>query len=199
MKRFLITIAVLALLASCGGEKEGGETASNDSADQTATTNQRPPSKPAIPDAGDSGFDDIASGRIRPAFDIQGIETTKAVAPGEMFDIFVVGEYNDAFAMSGAEYKLTMPDGITVLGASFTDSIIVTLGKPETDFLMAFHCLPGPGDWLVKYLCRAEESFQGGTIETHPGDNLAFIGFVMCDQLKTEIRAQGGTAEITRK
>jgi hypothetical protein len=117
-----------------------------------------------------------------------------------MFDLYVIAEFNDAFSMSGAEYKLTVPEGINVLGATYMDSVNITLGKFDVDISLAFPtCIPGPGDWMAKYICRVEDDFKGGTFETHPGDNLDFLGFVICDHLRTEIGAAGGQAELSRK
>lgn len=198
MKKFLVLLMMIGLVASCGTSDEGGEaTAEHDHATEVAT--QTPESRPGIPDEGGSGYESAAKAVLRPAFDKEGTQTSKDVKPGEMFDLYIVAEFDDAFAMTGAEYKLVLPEGITVLGASYMDSVNVTLGKHETDVMMAFHCVSGPRDWLAKYLCMAEDSFKGGTVETLPGENLNFIGFVMCDHLRTEIRAAGGTAEIGRK
>jgi hypothetical protein len=195
MKKLLLLVMVIGLVASCGKSDEGAETAEN-----TATTGEEmPESRPGIPDKGTSGYETAAAAVIRPSFDMEGKETSKEVTPGEMFDLYILAEYNDAFSMTGAEYKLIVPEGVTVLGTTYMDSINVTLGKYETDLLMAFHCLPGPRNWITKYICEVEDSFAGGKFETLPGDNLGFMGFVMCDDLKTEIRAAGGAVELGRK
>ncbi len=196
MKKFLVLMMVIGLVASCGKSDEGEETVAETT---DAVVEETPEPQQGIPDQSVSGYESAAKGVLRPAFDKEGKQTSKEVTPGEMFDIYVIAEFDDAFSMSGAEYKLVIPDGITVLGASYMDSVNVTLGKYETDVMMAFRCVGGPGSWLAKYLCKAEDNFRGGTVETLPGDNLDFRGFVMCDHMRTEIRAAGGTAEIGRK
>jgi len=197
MKKLLVLVMVIGLIASCGKGDEGGETVSDDTA---AVVEQTPESRPGIPDQSVSGYETAAEAVIRPSFDKKGKQTSKEVTPGEMFDLYVIAEFNDAFSMSGAEYKLVVPEGITVLGAAYMDSVNVSLGKYDVDISLAFPtCIPGPGDWLTKYLCKAEDDFTGGKFETLPGERLGFIGFVMCDHLATQIRAAGGTAEMGRK
>jgi len=200
MKRILLTIVVLAFLAACGKD-DGGEsqTVSNDAGDQAAATDPPRESTQAIPDEPSSGYDEMVEGRLFPAFDRAGTELAKTVAAGDMFELYVVSSFNDAFSMSGAEYKLSLPDGISVLGTTHTDSMVVMLGTYDHDFMIAFHCIPGPGDWITRYLCKVEDDFAGGIAETMPGENLNFIGFVLCDELKTEVRAKGATAEIKIK
>ena len=91
---------------------------------------------------------------------------------------------------------LLLPEGVSILSSAQSDSVIVTLGKPEVDFMVAFHCLDGPKHWLMKYICKADDDFQGGVIKTVQGDNLKFLGFVTCDVSKTEVRATGGWVKL---
>ena len=158
--------------------------------------NQGTDAQQGIPDAGLSEFEKSAQGFIRPYFDPDGTVTSMDITPGSPFDVWVFAEFNDAFVMSGAEYKLLLPEGVSILSSAQSDSVIVTLGKPEVDFMVAFHCLDGPKHWLMKYICKADDDFQGGVIKTVQGDNLKFLGFVTCDVSKTEVRATGGWVKL---
>lgn len=197
----LVWIVVLALVASCGkGEKSSDETSTGDAGTGTVTMdkpfNQNTPGQQGIPDQGLSEFEKSAAAFIRPYFDAEGTLTSVKVDPGSRFDLWIIAEFNDAFTMAGAEYKLSLPEGISVVSAMQSDSVIVTMGKHEVDYMLAFKCMHGPKDWLVRYTLETEGDFKGGVIETALGDNLNFLGFVLCDVSKTEIHATGGWAEV---
>jgi hypothetical protein len=208
MTRLLIAIVAILFVMSCSKKKDdappnaaGGATSSGATAGEGIPDVGHEHGQAAIPDSADqfSAFDEAAQAFLRPTFDKAGKETSKTVAPGEQFDFYVIAEFNDALAMSAAEYKLVFPQGITVLGSALTDSAIVSLGRHDVDFMISFKCLEGPRHWIVKYLCRVEEDFAGGVVETVKGDNLNYLGFASCDASKTEIRARGGKAQLTKK
>lgn len=202
MKKF-IWIVVLALVASCGKGDEGSNESSGSTEGGGVTMdkpiNQGPPGQQGIPDAGLSEYEKTAAAFVEPYFDAAGTIRSIDVAPGSTFDLWVVGRFKDPFTMAGAEYKLVLPEGISMLSAMQSDSVIVTMGKHEVDYMIAFSCINAPGDWLMRYTCKTDADFKGGVIETTRGDNLNFLGFVMCDLSKTEIRATGGRAEVHAK
>jgi hypothetical protein len=201
MKKLFALLMVLALVAACGGGQEDGSQSAGGATNggQGGAGDQTSAGQPAIGEGNLDEFERTVAGFLRPYFDEAGTDTTLDVAPGEQFEMWVVAEYNEAFAMSAAEYKLVLPGGVSLLGTVQSDSTIITLGKHEEDFMMAFRCMPGPKNWLVKYLCKAEDDFAGGVVETVRGQNLDFIGFATCDVSKTMVRAQGGTAELGKK
>jgi hypothetical protein len=197
MKKFL-WIVVLVLVASCGKGDGGskGSSGSGGGVTMDKPTNQTTPGQQAIPDAGFSEYERTAAASIRPFFDANATISSIDVKPGSPFDVWIVAEFKDPFTMAGAEYKLVLPEGISMLSSMQSDSVIVTMGKHEVDYMIAFSCIKAPKEWLMRYTCKADEDFKGGVIETARGDNLNFLGFVMCDVSKTEIRATGGTAEV---
>jgi len=205
MKRLILAIFVLGLIAACGkGGDQKTETASQDQkatepAEGVPGAGTTPPVSMIPEGEGPSEFEKAANGKIRPYFDDKGTKTEIAVAPGDYFDLYVFGEYSELYPMSAAEWKLVLPENVSIMGQTHTDSVIVSMGKWDSDFMMAFQCTPGPKIQLVKYQCKAHEGFTGGKIETTTGDNLNFIGFTMCDATKTLIHGQGGVAELRVK
>ena len=204
LKRFLMFMLVALVFAACSQDNQGGqsqETAEN----QTSTT---PAQRPApgtgepvamIPEDELTEFEKGAEAKVAVYFDQAGTQTELAVAPGERFDMFVFAEFNELYPMSAVEYKLDLPSDISVIGQVNTDSVIVTLGKYDEDFMMAFKCSQGPRMWLVKYLCVANDDVQGGPVTIHKGQNLNFLGYTLCDATKTLIRAEGKGGKISRK
>ncbi len=187
----------LVFLASCGkGDEAGSQTASNDA---TPVVQERPPGRPAIPDDEFSEEERIINASLRPFFDGEGTETEATIAPGEYFDIYVFAEYNEAFPMAAAEWRLLLPAEVSVMGEVRNDTTIANVGKYDQDFGIAFPCMADPRWWIVKYTCKAHEEFDGGEIELTRGTGLDFIGFVTCDNENTMIRAKGGTAVLKRK
>lgn len=205
MKRLFAVVVCVVLVASCSRSKEEPDQAvPSGTTSGGAGSGQIDTGRPAIPDVTDSvgqfsDFEEAAQARLRPCFDMAGAQTSKTVAPDEQFNLFVVAEFSDLYSMSAAEYKLVLPEGIVVLGTAHTDSTIITLGKYDEDFMIAFRCLTGPRHWIAKYVCKIDDGFTGGTVEIVQGQNLNFLGFVTCDASKTEIRAHGGKAELRKK
>lgn len=197
MYRIVALMVALALLASCGQQKEAGDTGQP----PAEVSSGAPADTPivAITDEDFSEFERLAHAYLRPFFDEEGTQTAMAVAPGDYFDVYILAEFSDLYPMSGAEFKLVLPEGVVVMASAQMDSTILTLGKFEEDYLMVFRCLPGPKHWLAKVICKAGEEFTGGTLETIQGQNLNFLGFTMCDVARTTIRARGGTAQLSKK
>lgn len=204
MRRFLLLVVVLVLAAACG--KKGGEEQAKQTGTEPVAKTTGPGGEPLrgepksmIREDEFSEFETIANARIQPYFDAEGTRTELSVSPGERFTLYVFGEYNELYPMSAAEYRLMLPADVTVLSSRNTDSTIVTLGNWDQDFMIAFRCMPGPKALIAAYECMAGESFTGGGVETVKGSDLNFIGFTMCDEERTLIRAKGGKAELGKK
>ena len=196
MKRILILAIPLCLLtvslwvvASCGGKSEQA------AQEQTQTPQKKEPIQ-QIPDEGLNQFEKMANGFIRPGFDEAAEQTEKTVKLGDMFDVYVVAEYSPQVPMSTANYRLALPEGISMVAAANCDSTILTVGKYDVDFVIAFKCATGPKMWIVKYICKADPAFKGGTIEVLPGSDNHYLGFTMCDEQKSLVRSQGGKAVL---
>ena len=196
MKRILILTIPLCLLtislwlvASCGGKTD-------EAAQERTQTAQKKEPIEQIPDEGLNQFEKLADGYIRPYFDEAAVQTEKTVKPGDMFDLYVVAEYNPQVPMSSANYRLALPEGMSVVASANCDSTILTVGKYDGDFVIAFRCSTGPKMWLVKYICKSDPTFRGGTIEVQQGSGNNYLGFTMCDEQKTMVRAKPGTAVV---
>jgi hypothetical protein len=175
---------------SCGGKKEEGAVQKA----QTSTQEKKPVQM--IPDEEFSEFDKLGQGFIRPYFDKDATLTEKTVKAGETFDLYVVAEFNPLYPMSAAEYCLVLPEGVAVTSSANSDSTILTLGRQDEDFMIAFRCTPGPKLWLVNYKCVASPGAVGGTVMTEKGRSQDFLGFTMCDEQRTLVKAKPGTAQI---
>jgi hypothetical protein len=199
MYRLIIFLLAMAVLGSCGKgkEEEGAQTAQP--AEQAEGSVPRPHGQAMIPDKEFSEFEEIAAAHIRPAFNAEGTDTLKEIAPGDYVDIYVVAEFNELYQMSAAEYRLQLPPGISVMSWAKMDSVVLTYGEHDRDFMLAFRCINGPESWLIKYVCKADEDFAGGEISTHPGANLDFLGFTLCDATRTLVRGRGGSATLRSK
>jgi hypothetical protein len=189
----------LSLLAGCEkGAKEGSESAGTTDEVKTEVAESEPITQ--IPDTDElSEFEKLAKAYIRPYFDEAGSVTEKTVSPGDYFDIWIVAEFSRDYPVNAAEFRLIMPEGVSLMGHTQNDSILVYMGKPEHDVMMAFHCSNGPKMWMVKYNCKASEDFNGGTVQVAQGSDLNYLGFTMCDADHTMIRATAGQAAIRRR
>lgn len=190
MKRIFILSVALWLVVSCGGNKK-------DETKETGTqADRREESVQAIPASELSEFDKLADGYIRPYFDAACTQTEKTVKPGDGFEFYVAGEYSSEFSMCAAEYRVVLPEGVTLLTAVNCDSTILTLGKHDEDIAITFHCTPGPKMWLVRYNCATDPAFRGGEIRTEKGTRMNFLGFSVCDGDFTLVNARPGKATV---
>lgn len=196
MKRILIPTISLCLLtislwfvASCGGKTD-------EAAQERTQTAQKKEPIQQIPDEGLTQFEKLADGYIRPCFDEAAQQTEKTIKPGDVFDVYVVAEFSTQYPMSTANYRLVLPEGVSVSAAANCDSTILTVGKFDDDFVIAFTCSTGPKMWLVKYICKSDPTFRGGTIEVQEGSTNKYLGFTMCDEEKTLVKAKPGKAVV---
>ncbi len=204
MKRLLILIIIIFLGLSCGKSEEETETQKpglRARAQERGTAASRgremiPLEKEAPPTIEDTIS--IAAA-IKPYFDEMGTITEKSVSPGESFDVYVIAEYDEDVLMSAAEYRLILPAGVTINEAEETDSVLFRTGFPERDFVIAFRCTPGPRMILVKYLCKAQDNFAGGTVATEPGGDLSSIQCATCDFKPIVVNAEKGSAILKKK
>ncbi|UCH85242.1 MAG: hypothetical protein JSW50_06010 [Candidatus Latescibacterota bacterium] len=200
MKKLLILCLALFVVVSCG--KKEDDKADSDATDHAHVSPEgTPPGEPMamIPGEEFSEMERLADAKLNPYFDENASKTELAVAPGERFDLYVFAEYNKNYPMSAAEYRVILPEGVSILASTNCDSTILQFGNPEGDFMIAFHCSYGPKMWLVKYDCSADESFTGGKIRIGEGMALRYLGFAMCDESKTLIRAKPGEAVLRAK
>ena len=150
MLRIILALLVMCFLLSCSGEKKEGSAADEKAAEEVSKEPVQ-----MIPDEEFTEFDKLLNAYIKPYFDKEGTITEKEVSPGESFEIYVFGEYNDVYGMSASEYKLVLPEGIEVLGEVKSDSTVMTAGSFKKDYLMTFRCAKGQTFMMMKYNCQA--------------------------------------------
>jgi hypothetical protein len=132
---------------------------------------------------------------IAPYFDIEATECEKDVAPGDYFELFIVGR-STGETMAAAEFALQVPEGVTYLGLSFGPDVTVSSGNPIDGIQVAF----GTCDHSQVLLARA--SFSVGAevsdatfqVVGHPVSS--FLGFAVCDADRSLETALGGGAVL---
>jgi hypothetical protein len=199
MLRAVLAFMLVILICSCGGGKQKQKQESTSTKDTVTSAAEESPPIHMIPPEGLSEFEKLINAYIRPYFDDKASVTEKSVAPGETFTVYIFGEFNEMYPMAGAEYKLSLPEGLEYVYETKSDSISMTLGKYSEDLMLAFNCANGPKFLMVKYVLKATDAFSGGDIETQEGDYKHFLGFSLCDEAATMVRAMPGKATLGRK
>lgn len=202
MRRIALLVAVLFIVAGCSsGEGDSGDT---QTAQQPSATDQPKPGtgQARIPEVQE--LPETTEGvSLRPYFDAEGTKETLAVAPGENFSFYVVAEYVEPYHIAAAQYRVELPDGITILGDEKFDAQVLTMGQYQQSFSMAFACLDPGKRQLIKINCKADESFSGGEIQVAdavPGQGPPFLGFVTCGHGQPQkLPAHGGNARLDKK
>jgi hypothetical protein len=196
---FLIAWVALTIGCGDGGSDGGGEAGRAAIADETAA---EVPGRPAIPPEGPEAVEGL---KIEPYFDREGTRTELAVAPGELFEVYVCATH-PKYLMTTAQWRLEVPDGINVAGEAkmFPESLMI--GNYNEVFVITYPCQAADSLYaILKYACVATEAFSGGEFKTvktrprNPGADWPFIGFVNCGEDQEQIPAYGGTATVTRK
>jgi hypothetical protein len=193
MKRLVIVMVCLFIVFACS-KKESDTAATHTTTSEAKSPSQEP--RQMIPDKSEQP---IVLAAIKPYFDEAGMVTEKTISPGDNFELFVFAEYKETNLMSAAEYKLILPEGISILGSVETDSSALQSGKVLTDYAIAFRCTPGPKVFLVKYNCLAGPDFSGGVIQTAEGDGSHFIGLADCNTTPMQHEADKGQAVLKVK
>lgn len=200
MKKLALLGLALMVVVSCSTKEE--EQADSEVADAVQSESAialRGEPKTMIPGEELSEMERLAQAYLKPYFDENASQTEKAVSPGDRFDLYVFAEYDKNYPMSAAEFRVVLPEGVSILSSTTCDSTILQFGNPEGDFMIAFHCSYGPKMWLVRYECGVDEAFGGGTIKTDEGMAMHYLGFTLCDVSKTLIRAKPGEAVLRSK
>ena len=190
-------------LVGCGKDKSPGEKAPADEA--PAIASQLPPAD-VTSKKGDAQIEPsveqypVAGLFLNPYFDEAGKKTELAVKAGEQFKFYVFGETVEPYSTNAIQYRLSLPAGVDMMGASEFQAKTVSAGDPMINYMLAYDCQP-PGRFrLVTYVCYATPAFKGGEIrvlEGLPVNGLDFVGFVSCDFV--EVRCTGGAATLRLK
>jgi hypothetical protein len=193
MKQFLILLVIIAVGFACG-QKESETTTSKEEPVVAKEVSKEP--RQAIPEK-----KKLASGTptLKPYFDEKGTVTEKNVSPGESFDLYVIAGVGENDHMTAAEYRLNLPDGISIIREIDPDSLVMKSGKPGVDMMIAFKCTQGPQLMLIHYVCEVGDNFTEGNITTSEGEKSKFIGLVDCGPDPEQIVAEKGTAVLKKK
>lgn len=208
---FLLSGLLLAVACGGGGgdqEAKGGEQTAQkgeEVAQSQGSEVEEPkgPARQAIPDAAEMGTAEPGV-ELVPRFSADGMDSVLAVAPGEVFDVYVCAAHPRE-DMASATYRLDVPDGVEVLGESKVFPQSLSIGTHEQYFVVTYPCHHGAERYAVlKYSCRAMDSFQSG--EFHVGEAIPvnegdppFRGFVTCGYNARLVPAAGGSATLTLK
>jgi len=206
MRRFSVLIvgSFLLLGAGCGGGGEPAQTAGGGHEAPAGDAVKVPdtPAREAIPEALPVAAE-TEGVAIYPSFAIDSTVTDLAVAPNTPFEIYVHVTYPEPWHMMSLQYRLALPAGVRILGEQKFEARALTMGDVQQGFSMAFGCRDPGTFYIMKYICVAEESFSGGTIETTAGvmpNGETLIGFASCETDQPGIvHSRGGSVTLIRK
>lgn len=206
--RLTVFLLLAGMIAGCGGDGSSGDQQASREAIPEKSADPAPAveeteGRPMIPPEGPEAVEGVY---IAPYFDAEGTATELAVAPGELFSVYIC-TVHPGYDMKTAQWKMRVPDGITVLGESKTFPQALSVGTYSEIYMITYPCQTGGNTVsLLKYNCIATEEFQGGEFETvKAGTALGhskeppFLGFVTCGDQMQQVPAYGGTATVTRK
>jgi hypothetical protein len=205
-------LPVLLTMTGCGNggssDNEDTRAASADPAKTTVETDQvsepDTPGRSMIPPPGPDAVEGLL---IAPYFDADGTTTEMAVEPGKLFSVYICVEH-PGYSMATAQWRMTVPDGVKVLGEKKVYPQALSIGAWDSMFLITYPCETSDERMeLLEYTCVAGEDFQGGEFETVKAKSfndehapaVPFLGFVTCGAHPEQVPAYGGTAVLKRK
>ncbi|HEX5133609.1 MAG TPA: hypothetical protein VFX92_14135 [Candidatus Krumholzibacteria bacterium] len=208
MRRPLFFFLAVLLLGVAGcGKGQSGDSADGQTGSESApsVSSQLPPAdvtaKPGDAVVAAPGEEFPVDGLyLNPYFDEAGTQTEMAVAPNAQFKFYVFAETAEPYSTNGTQYRLSLPEGIQILGTDEFEHRSVSTGTPTVNYMQAYECQPPSRFRLVTYICTTTPDFKGGEIQVLdglPATGINFIGFTSCDFV--EMRAAGGSATLTRK
>jgi len=136
-EKIWLVAALTVFVLSCGGRDKEGGSAGNKVENNTKA---KPQSASQSQGQDPSELDKMVRGSIKPFFDKEASVTSRAVSPGESFEVFVFGGCSSSYTMSAAEFRLSLPEGVIITGEIKSDSTNITMGETLKDYMMAFRC-----------------------------------------------------------
>ena len=198
MKRIIVVLVALMLAVGCGGGE--GETSSTDDHaghDHTAGTGRA-----AIPEAPPQA-DGVEGVSLLVYLDEAGSLTEMALASGDVFTLHVFADIQGHIHTSAAQFALSIPKGVSVIGEEKFSPQALTVGKLTDLFAMAYECHESGRFLLMKLTCRVDDQFAGGDMGLRAGVDAggnAFLGFATCGEgTPQKLPANGGAVTLTSK
>ena len=200
MNRIIVALVVLLLAAGCGGgEGETSTTEDHSDHDHTAGTST---GRSAIPEAPPQS-DAVEGVSMLAYLDEAGALSEMALAPGDVFTFHIFADIQAHIHISAAQFALSIPKGVTVIGEEKFSSQALTVGKLTDLFAMAFECHESGRFLLMKIECRVDDQFAGGEMGIRAGvdaQGTAFLGYATCGEGPAQkLAASGGAVTLTSK
>jgi len=196
---YLFMILMVVAFAGCSN---GGDNASQEVAKQPQPVASTEKGQPAIPEP-EMPAEATVGAFILPSFSEDGTVKTRSVAPGEVFDLFIIAEHAEPLSVAAAAFRLALPTGVKISGEHKFHPNALAVGEAATNMQMAFEC-HAPGKYfLIRFVCQVEDGFTGGEITVSEGVNPAgvgFLGFASCNvQPPEKVPATGGSVTLSLK
>jgi hypothetical protein len=151
---------------------------------------------PPIPDA-------TVGVALLPYLDEAGSSTEMTVGANDIFTLHVFADIKGHMHTSAAQFAVSIPEGIAVIGEEKFSPKALTVGKLTDLFAIAYECHESGRFLLMKLTCRVEDSFAGGDMILRAGVDAAggaFLGFATCGEGQAQkLPASGGAVTLTLK
>jgi len=199
MNRILVVLVALLLAAGCGGgEGDSGSAQHSDAPPSGSNT----PGREAVPDIPPMA-DATAGVSLLPYLDEAGSVTEMALAANDVFTIHVLAEIDGHTHTSAAQFAMSVPPGISVIGEQKFSPRALTVGKYSDLFAIAYECHESGRFLLMKFTCRVDDTFKGGELTVRDGvdaEGTGFLGFATCGGGQAQqLPATGGAVTLTLK
>lgn len=130
-------------------------------------------------------------------FDEDATERTITLAEGqEEVKAYLVIKFPEEVEISAAEFRLRMPEGVTVESDKFHPGRAMMLGTFEHGISESFRCVRGPRLVLHVLTLKVDAGVENAELALLPGEQSEFIGVAECKEGHPLIRGAAFKAVI---
>jgi len=130
-------------------------------------------------------------------FDENGTKrTVKLGAKDTQTMLYLIVNFPETMQISAVEYKLVLPEGVTIESDKFYEHRAALLGTFLEGISEAFPCVPGPKLVLHTLTLNVPRGLANAEVSLMPDPNGDFLGVSICDESQTMIPASAYKAVI---
>lgn len=110
--------------------------------------------------------------------------------------VYIVVHFPETMHISAVEYRIVLPEGVTIDSDKFYEKRAALLGTFETGISETFPCVPGPKLVLHALTLNIPRGLSNAELAIMTDPKGDFLGVVMCDETLTMVPAASYKAVI---
>ncbi len=130
--------------------------------------------------------DEISFGAF---FDPECTRRTIEVRGAKQVKLYIAVSFPETMEISAVEWRLVLPEGVTVESDKFYENRVALLGTFEHGISETFPCVAGPRIVLHEFLISVPSGIKNGDVSLMPSHQGKLIAVALCDDAHSIISA----------